>query len=752
MNDTNESKLKVTELDLNDILPNRFQPRIKFNEELIIELSQSIKEHGVLQPIIVRPIGDKYEIVAGERRYKASAIAGLSTIPAIILDLNDKDSVEYALIENVQRKDLSPIEEAISYKKILDMGYLTQEQLADKLGKSQSAIANKKRLLNLCDEVQEALIEEKISERHARSLLKIEKASLQKDMLNKIIKTKMTVRQLDAEIEKVLKVVEEEKVDDDLPNNIEVKNNTDDLKENISKEDINLEFDSEKIGDNISNKLTEETINDLNIELPAEIGIDIEESKREIGENDKMLNDIQINENYDNRDEISTSSGKFFKTPVETESKKETIVHEPKPVFDFATGKVSTPSSDNSKANNTFSGSFGDLLAKQGSSPIFDDSSLNQDKIFVSANSNSDSNFNFSDSIDENPDNTVTSEQKSIFSNLINNNPDVNPIDKNSLDKFLDPTFVDGEKHQVINNNDEIGNSIFSKFIDEDFNGELKIASQNEPEKSESNILFNNVNTGNEVPLLKEAVDRPMNVQEDNILSHEKKPDLLAPMNSIAKSDSLLDNQIEKNSNESLKYANNLEPEPLTGPVLLNEQTSRNLDLTPDSTFTSENDEERSDISPIIFNNDSTEKPIFVNATADSEVLTAPKTPIITNIDMSNLLSIREEPDNNSIEPLETSVDTSTTTIAESANIPTTNNNFMTAEDIQPIIITDYNKQYDPILPISSASAAPTIDFKHILNLIRNLNDEIESYGYEIDTEEIDLQDKYQVIFNIVKK
>jgi len=157
-----DMRAKVIDLDLNDVLPNRFQPRIKFSEDSIIELSESIKEHGVIQPIIVRPIGDKYEIIAGERRYKASVLAGKDTIPAIISDIKDKECAEIALIENVQRKDLTAIEEAISYKKILDMGYLTQEQLAVRLGKSQSAVANKIRLLNLCDEVQEALMEEKI--------------------------------------------------------------------------------------------------------------------------------------------------------------------------------------------------------------------------------------------------------------------------------------------------------------------------------------------------------------------------------------------------------------------------------------------------------------------------------------------------------------------------------------------------------------------------------------------------------------
>jgi ParB-like partition proteins len=198
-----EVRAKVIDLDLNDILPNRFQPRIRFSEDAIIELSESIKEHGVIQPVVVRPIGDKYEIIAGERRYKASVLAGKDTIPAIVTNLNDKDSAEVALIENVQRRDLSAIEEAISYKKILDMGYLTQEQLAIKLGKSQSAVANKVRLLNLCDEVQEALMEDKISERHARSLLKLSTTEKQKLMLDKIIKDRLTVRKADEEIDKM---------------------------------------------------------------------------------------------------------------------------------------------------------------------------------------------------------------------------------------------------------------------------------------------------------------------------------------------------------------------------------------------------------------------------------------------------------------------------------------------------------------------------------------------------------------------
>ena len=195
---------KVIDLPIDDILPNRYQPRIKFDDDSIYELSESIKNHGVFQPILVRPIGDKYEIIAGERRYKASVLANKTTIPAIIMSLNDKDTVEVALIENVQRANLTPIEEAISYKKILDMGYIKQEALAQKLGKTQSTIANKIRLLNLDEDVQEALLQNKISERHARSLLKLKEASDQKIMLKRIINERLTVRKTDEEISKML--------------------------------------------------------------------------------------------------------------------------------------------------------------------------------------------------------------------------------------------------------------------------------------------------------------------------------------------------------------------------------------------------------------------------------------------------------------------------------------------------------------------------------------------------------------------
>ena len=195
----------VQYINVESIIPNRFQPRLTFDENALKELAMSIKEHGIIQPLVLRKLAnDKFEIIAGERRYKASQIAGLNQVPAIIADLDDNASAEVALVENLQRRNLSAIEEAKSYKKLLDRGYLTQEVLAKRLGISQSSVANKVRLLNLTEEVQDALMNEKISERHARSLLQLSDKDDQINMLNKIIDNRYTVRQLDAEIKKVL--------------------------------------------------------------------------------------------------------------------------------------------------------------------------------------------------------------------------------------------------------------------------------------------------------------------------------------------------------------------------------------------------------------------------------------------------------------------------------------------------------------------------------------------------------------------
>ena len=214
-------------INIDDIIPNRFQPRLAFNENELKELSDSIKQHGVIQPLVLRQIGDKYEIIAGERRYKASTMAGLRQVPAVIMNVDDNKSAEIAVVENIQRKDLTAIEEAQSYKKLLDKG-MTQEELATKLGIAQPTIANKIRLLALDEEVQEALLTNKISERHARSLLQLTDKTAQIGLLRRIIEQRLTVKQTDDAINKLL--------GKDLP-----------VKEVTSKEDIyNIDVDKIK--------------------------------------------------------------------------------------------------------------------------------------------------------------------------------------------------------------------------------------------------------------------------------------------------------------------------------------------------------------------------------------------------------------------------------------------------------------------------------------------------------------------------
>ena len=226
--DLMHSENEVVYLYLDDIIPNRFQPRELFDERSLKELAVSIKEHGVIQPIIVRKNGEKYEIIAGERRYKASAKAGLTKIPAIIRNLDDKESSKVALLENLQRKNLNPIEEAKTYQKILEIDQMTQEELAKTMGKSQSAVANKLRLLSLSDAVQNALLEAKISERHARTLLAVHDKEEQEKLVKKVIQERITVRELERLI----------KHGQDMQNemNMEVP------KEEIKTEDDNTDF------------------------------------------------------------------------------------------------------------------------------------------------------------------------------------------------------------------------------------------------------------------------------------------------------------------------------------------------------------------------------------------------------------------------------------------------------------------------------------------------------------------------------
>ena len=191
---------EILYLKLDDIIPNRFQPREIFDEESLNKLADSIRQHGVIEPIIVRPVSNKFEIIAGERRYKASVLAGLTKIPAIVKQYDDKESSIVAYIENEHRSGVSAIEEARTINRLLKSNNITQEDLAKELGISQSTLANKLRLLNLPLEVQDALMHNEISERHARSLLSVKDENKQIELLKKIKERRMTVRELDSEI------------------------------------------------------------------------------------------------------------------------------------------------------------------------------------------------------------------------------------------------------------------------------------------------------------------------------------------------------------------------------------------------------------------------------------------------------------------------------------------------------------------------------------------------------------------------
>ena len=195
-----ESIFKVS---INLIKPNNEQPRKSFDEEKIIQLADSIKEHGIIQPLVLKKENDVYMIIAGERRWRAAKYIGLKEVPAVILDLDDRSLLEVSLIENIQREDLNPIEEAIAYKKLIDEFLLTQEVLSKRIGKSRVAISNCMRLLNLDERVQEYLIDGVITEGHGRALLAIEDKNLQYEIAQKIIDEELSVRQIEALIKDI---------------------------------------------------------------------------------------------------------------------------------------------------------------------------------------------------------------------------------------------------------------------------------------------------------------------------------------------------------------------------------------------------------------------------------------------------------------------------------------------------------------------------------------------------------------------
>lgn len=194
----------VREIPVDQISPSPYQPRTIFQEEAIDELCQTIRVHGVIQPIIVRRKEAGYELIAGERRWRAVKKLQLSTIPAIVREMSDRQAASAALIENLQREGLTAIEEAVAYQKLLELYGLTQESLAQRLGKGQSTIANKLRLLQLPKAIQEELMKRTITERHARALLTLKQEELQLKMMQEILEKDLNVKQTEERIRKWL--------------------------------------------------------------------------------------------------------------------------------------------------------------------------------------------------------------------------------------------------------------------------------------------------------------------------------------------------------------------------------------------------------------------------------------------------------------------------------------------------------------------------------------------------------------------
>lgn len=209
---------RLVEVNVASIHPNPYQPRATFDEESIAELAQSIQQVGLLQPLLVRKVDDGYELVAGERRLRAVTSLGMEKVACIVQqDIEDESSAMMALIENLQREDLHYLEEAQCYQKLLETYGLTQEELANRLGKSQSSIANKLRLLKLSDEVKAAMTEKRLSERHARALLKLTDDKQRLDAVEKIAEKGLSVKDTEQMVEKTLNKAYDEKQDGAKP-------------------------------------------------------------------------------------------------------------------------------------------------------------------------------------------------------------------------------------------------------------------------------------------------------------------------------------------------------------------------------------------------------------------------------------------------------------------------------------------------------------------------------------------------------
>lgn len=689
---------EVLILNIDDVLPNRFQPRIKFKEENINELAESIKEHGVIQPIVVRKISDKYEIIAGERRYKASILAGKTTIPAIVTDLDDKNSAEVALIENVQRQNLTPIEEAISYKKILDMGYINQTDLAEKLGKTQSTIANKLRLLNLDEEVQEALLNEKISERHARSLLKLDK-NKQVEMLNRIISERMTVRKTDEEINKILNNNSEEKQEVNIPslnkvdeNNSEIEVLNFDLDEQESSKENELEK-TMKIPP-ITEKEVNNTMNEnQNINSIPELNNQVQDNNFNT---ENVLNNQVQNNNINNENTLNNQNSNINEIPsVNSFNNQEIPVENQNNTFnnntinmpnlnqqDLNNNQIEVPNVIQQESNNNVS-EISDNVSQNlnntenqfniPSEPIIEPET-NQDSSFNVQNNN----FNFSQQLDVTPseDDNISPVTPVEEVNVGQNPIDIASLPSNNQQESPTPVEINPMMEQPESNdsNPSGGGKFFNMFnmnnqnyVDDIENKEVNMnfEEQNQPAANPFNFNFDPIN-------------QPSSQTNESTVNS-----LNQPQSNIATPDIFSNTGISNNMDNSVQQTSNI-----------NESNNMNLQ---------NNQIENSD------NEDPFENKLNPYTLNDDEQFTNPA-------EMQNQM----QPE-------------------------VTNQGIMQQPNVQPSL----NQNQAINVP---QEKFVTGNLRTAINTIRECADTIEKYGFNIETEELDFEDSYQVTFKIAKK
>ena len=435
MNQNNNRE--VVEISVEDIIPNRFQPRLTFDPEALNDLASSIKEHGIIQPLVVRRLQDKFEIIAGERRFKAASLIGLKTVPCIIMNLNDNESAEVAIIENIQRKEMTPLEEAKSFKKLLDKGYLTQEELAKRMGKSQSAISNKLRLLNLDEVVQEAILNGKISERHARSLLRVDNKEEQRKILAEIIEKRLTVKQTD-------ELIKEKFGDANMEEHVDNENNI-----------INNIFRKEPV----NNSPVSESVQNMNLSTPT-IKLPVDDSiepnpqtniMSNIWEPAKPTSEVNTTPNYGAPSPKDSLNIFRFDTevPQNTEQELKNVIS-PSVFSNDDTNNANVPSTNNNINTNT--------------SSIF--SNINEQKMFKPVENNNISNM---ESIVTLQDNQIINQDaqnqdnnlNSIFSNNNNSiNLDINNI-KNNAESINQPEKPTVDMSNLLKSSDKPTNKFF---------------------------------------------------------------------------------------------------------------------------------------------------------------------------------------------------------------------------------------------------------------------------------------------------